>query len=140
MLCCLSSQNLLYHQYWLLRKQLAEEEHQLTFTVPITEPLPPQYFVRVVSDKWLQCEASLAVSFRHLILPEKYPPPTEVLDLQALPVSALRNPAFEALYTGLGTFNPIQTQVGLTGIGFGVVLAWYNVEEALYAVCMLLWT
>jgi len=44
----------------------------------------------VVSDKWLQCETVLPVSFRHLILPEKYPPPTELLDLQALPISALR--------------------------------------------------
>lgn len=35
---------------------------------------------------------------RHLLLPEKFPPPSELLDLQALPVSALRNPAFEALY------------------------------------------
>jgi hypothetical protein len=48
---------------------------------------------------------------RQLILPEKYPPPTELLDLQPLPVSALRNKAFEALYRDLGTFNPIQTQV-----------------------------
>jgi len=44
----------------------------------------------VVSDKWLGCEAVLPVSFRHLILPEKYSPPTELLDLQPLPVSALR--------------------------------------------------
>ena len=58
-------------------------------------PLPP---LQVVSDRWLQCESTLPVSFRHLILPEKFPPPTELLDLQPLPVSALRNPAFEALY------------------------------------------
>ena len=48
--------------------------------------------------RWLQCESVLPVSFRHLILPEKYPPPTELLDLQPLPVSALRNAAFETLY------------------------------------------
>ena len=56
--------------------------------------------VQVVSDKWLQCETVLPVSFRHLILPEKYPPPTELLDLQALPISALRYaliPAFTEL-------------------------------------------
>lgn len=37
---------------------------------------------QVVSDKWLQSESVLPVSFRHLILPERYPPPTELLDLQ----------------------------------------------------------
>ena len=67
--------------------------------------------MQVVSDRWLQCESTLPVSFRHLLLPEKYPPPTELLDLQPLPITALRNPAFEALYKGFKTFNPIQTQV-----------------------------
>ena len=56
-------------------------------------------------------ETQLPVSFRHLILPEKNLPPTELLDLQPLPVSALRNPAFEALYRDkFPYFNPIQTQ------------------------------
>ena len=66
----------------------------------------------MVSDKWLGCEAMLPVSFRHLLLPEKYPPPTELLDLQPLPLSALRNPRFEALYApaAFSHFNPIQTQ------------------------------
>lgn len=59
------------------------------------------------------CETQLPVSFRHLILPEKYPPPTELLDLQPLPVSALRNSAFESLYQDkFPFFNPIQTQGG----------------------------
>ena len=69
---------------------------------------------QVVSDKWLASEAVLPVSFRHLILPQKFAPPTELLDLQPLPVSALRNPAFEALYPTFRTFNPIQTQVSMT--------------------------
>ena len=67
--------------------------------------------LQVVSDRWLQCESVLPVSFRHLLLPEKYPPPTELLDLQPLPITALRNPAFEGLYKTFKTFNPIQTQV-----------------------------
>jgi len=57
-------QVVLFHQYWLLRKALAEEEHNLSFTVPVSEPLPPQYFVRMMSDRWIGCEATLAVSFR----------------------------------------------------------------------------
>nr|VDC99810.1 unnamed protein product [Brassica oleracea] len=58
------------------QKQYISEDHTLTFTVPIFEPLPPQYFVRVVSDKWLGSQTVLPVSFRHLVLPEKHPPPT----------------------------------------------------------------
>ena len=74
------------------------------------------YSNRVVSEKWLSAETQLPVSFRHLILPEKYPPPTELLDLQPLPITALRNPLYEKLYKDLNDnkfFNPIQTQVNL---------------------------
>lgn len=53
----------------------------------------------------------LPVSFRHLILPEKYPPPTELLDLQPLPITAMNNKMLEALYLDqIRVFNPIQTQ------------------------------
>lgn len=66
--------------------------------------------LQLVSDKWLSCEAVLPVSFRHLLLPEKNPPPTELLDLQPLPITALRRAEFESLYPSLRTFNPVQTQ------------------------------
>eukprot|EP00854_Cymbomonas_tetramitiformis_P003845 gene3845-4801_t len=102
---------ILHHEYFLLKQAFCEEDHLVSFTVPVMDPLPPQYFIRVVSDKWLAAETLLPVSFRHLILPEKYPPPTELLDLQPLPVSALRNPRYEPLYSGVTHFNPIQTQV-----------------------------
>lgn len=102
---------ILHHEYFMLKKQYVDEDHILNFTVPIYEPLPPQYFIHVVSDRWLGSQAVLPVSFRHLILPEKYPPPTELLDLQPLPVTALRNPSYEALYQDFKHFNPVQTQV-----------------------------
>ena len=106
------SEVILHHEYFLLKQQFAEDEHVVKFFVPMFDPVPPQYFIRVVSDKWIGSETQLAVSFRHLILPEKNPPPTELLDLQPLPVHALRNAAFEALYADqFQFFNPVQTQV-----------------------------
>ncbi|KAK4719515.1 hypothetical protein R3W88_017853 [Solanum pinnatisectum] len=104
-------ERILHHEYFMLKKQYINEDHTLNFTVPIYEPLPPQYFIRVVSDRWLGSQTVLPVPFRHLILPEKHPPPTELLDLQPLPVTALRNPAYEALYQDFKHFNPVQTQV-----------------------------
>jgi pre-mRNA-splicing helicase BRR2 len=107
------SEYVLHHQFFVLKNKFAEDEHVLNFTIPIYEPLPPQYFIRVVSDRWLGAEMLLPISFRHLILPEKYPPHTELLDLQPLPVSALKDPKYEALYKAMSLkhFNPIQTQV-----------------------------
>ena len=43
------SEYILHHQYFLLKKAYAQDEHTVTFTVPVTEPLPPQYFVKVIS-------------------------------------------------------------------------------------------
>eukprot|EP00438_Fugacium_kawagutii_P013504 Skav208897 [mRNA] locus=scaffold270:475579:479709:- [translate_table: standard] len=99
-------------EMFVLQERGAEEEHTLNFTVPITEP----YFIRVVSDRWINAQTLLPVSFRHLILPDKYPPHTELLDLQPLPLTALRCPDAEKLYAAQGlkagrrVFNPIQTQ------------------------------
>ncbi|CAI2180063.1 11144_t:CDS:2 [Funneliformis geosporum] len=103
---------ILYHDSFILKQKYAEEDHVITFTVPLFEPLPPNYFISIIADRWLHCETKLPISFRHLILPKKYPPHTELLDLQPLPVSALRNPEYEAVYNEwVDKFNPIQTQV-----------------------------
>lgn len=102
-------ETILHHEYFLLKQKFAQDEHVVKFFVPVFEPLPPQYFIRVISDRWIAAETQLPVSFRHLILPEKYPLPTELLDLQPLPVSALRNSDYEKLYN-IQFFNPIQTQ------------------------------
>ncbi|KAJ3033781.1 DEIH-box ATPase [Rhizophlyctis rosea] len=102
---------ILYHDVFVLKQRYAEEDHHVTFTVPLFEPLPPNYFVSVVSDRWLHSETRLPVSFKHLILPERYPPHTELLDLQPLPVSALKNAEYEGVYAGMRHFNAIQTQV-----------------------------
>ena len=54
----------------------------------------------------------LPISFRHLILPERFPPTTELLDLQPLPVTSLKQAAFQRFYVKrFKYFNAIQTQV-----------------------------
>jgi len=80
--------------------------------VPLFDPLPPQYFLRVVSDRWLHGETVVPISFRHLLLPDRYPPPTELLDLKPLPIKALHpRKDFAALYEHrFPHFNTIQTQ------------------------------
>ncbi|PWN50035.1 Sec63-domain-containing protein [Violaceomyces palustris] len=101
----------LYHDQFLLLQRYAEEEHTVTFTVPMTDPVPPNYYISVVSDRWLQSEMRLPISFKNLILPEKFPPHTPLLDLQPQPVAALNDPAAIAIYQKqINTFNKIQTQ------------------------------
>ena len=41
-------ENLLHQEYFLLKKSFAEDDHTVTFTIPIQEPVPPQYFIKVI--------------------------------------------------------------------------------------------
>ncbi|CRK35112.1 hypothetical protein BN1708_006627 [Verticillium longisporum] len=106
-------EDILFHDQFLLRKEYAESEsneHIVDFTVPITDPMPPNYFISVISDRWMHSETRLPVSFHKLILPERFPPHTELLDLQPLPVSALKVKEYANLYPDWSHFNRIQTQ------------------------------
>lgn len=102
-------ETILHHEYFSLKSTTSDEEHTLVFSVPILEPLPPAYFVRVVSDRWLHSESVLPISFNSMILPAKFPPSTELLDLQPLLPSAIGELALEKLFK-YKEFNPIQTQ------------------------------
>ncbi|NXM99225.1 ASCC3 protein, partial [Sylvia borin] len=103
----------IYHsEYFIVQKKqvITKEPQLLVFTIPIFEPLPSQYYIRAVSDRWLGAEAVCIINFQHLILPERHPPHTELLDLQPLPITALGRREYEVLYK-FTHFNPIQTQI-----------------------------
>lgn len=94
----------------LTKRMIRGEPHKLSFTVPIFEPHPPQYYIRAVSDSWLHAESFYTISFHNLALPEARTSHTELLDLKPLPVTSLGNKTYEALYS-FSHFNPIQTQI-----------------------------
>lgn len=75
------SEVILHYEQFVMKYKHSEQEHLVTFTVPLFDPLPPQYFIRLVSDRWLSSETVLPVSFRHLILPEKFQPPSQLEDV-----------------------------------------------------------
>ncbi|KAI9728014.1 MAG: DEIH-box ATPase [Chrysothrix sp. TS-e1954] len=107
-------EDILFYDQFLLKSSYARSEmneHLVEFTVPITDPMPPNYFVTVISDRWMHSETKVAVSFQKLFLPQLFPPPTKLLDLQPLPVAALKREEYQKLYTGWTSFNKIQTQV-----------------------------
>ena len=64
-----------------------------------------------MSDTFLHAEAFYEMRFDDLVLPDRGPPHTTLLDLDPLPKTALKNEKFEALYPRFTHFNPIQTQV-----------------------------
>lgn len=101
-----------HHEYFILSRKKMHDSHELNFTIPLADPLPSQIYVRVISDRWLGAETVQPVSFQHLIRPDTESIYTDLLDLQPLPISALKNPVLEELYgQRFQFFNPMQTQI-----------------------------
>jgi activating signal cointegrator complex subunit 3 len=105
-----SSEYIYHSEYFILKRADENEPQTLTFVIPIKEPRPTQYFVRAVSDRWLNAEAMATIPLRDVVLPDSHPPHTSLLPLTPLHISALNNPDYESLFT-ISHFNPIQTQV-----------------------------
>ncbi|KAL9027255.1 MAG: hypothetical protein Q9196_004199, partial [Gyalolechia fulgens] len=101
-----------HHEYFILTRKKLYDDHELNFTIPLSDPLPTQIYIRAVSDRWLGAETVAPVSFQHLIRPDTESVYTDLLDLQPLSVAALKNPLLEEIYgQRFQFFNPMQTQI-----------------------------
>jgi antiviral helicase SLH1 len=101
-----------HHEYFILNRKKLHDPHELNFTIPLPDPLPAQIYVRAISDRWLGAETVYPVSFQHLIRPDTESVYTDLLDLQPLPITALKNPLLEEIYgQRFQFFNPMQTQI-----------------------------
>lgn len=73
-------EELLYHEYFTVKKkymirnknQQKEESNPYVFSfiVSLFENLHPIYYIKIVSDRWLQSEIVEPLPFKNLILPE----------------------------------------------------------------------
>jgi antiviral helicase SLH1 len=59
-----------HHEYFILSRKKLYDDHELNFTIPLSDPLPSQIYVRIISDRWLGAETVSPVSFQHLIRPD----------------------------------------------------------------------
>lgn len=101
-----------HHEFFIISRRKLHDDHELNFTIPLSDPLPTQIYVRAVSDRWLGAETVTPVSFQHLIRPDTESVYTDLLNLQPLPITALKNPGLEELYAQrFQFFNPMQTQI-----------------------------
>ncbi|KAF2133628.1 Sec63-domain-containing protein [Dothidotthia symphoricarpi CBS 119687] len=101
-----------HYEFFILSRRKLYDDHELNFTIPLSDPLPTQIYVRAVSDKWLGAETVHPISFQHLIRPDTESVYTDLLNLQPLPLSALKNPLLEEVYAQrFQYFNPMQSQI-----------------------------
>ncbi|KAJ2800857.1 Pre-mRNA splicing, partial [Coemansia furcata] len=115
-----SGAQLVHAESLVISKAHAAEEHVVEFACTLADPLPPQYFVVVMSDRWVGADTRLAVSFRHLRLPERAAPPTALRDMQPM-----RDAHLERLLGVADGLNAVQTQAfhALWGSDESVLLA-----------------
>ncbi len=45
-----------HHEYFILNRRKLYDNHELNFTIPLSDPIPSQIYVRAVSDRWLGAE------------------------------------------------------------------------------------
>ncbi|KAJ6244629.1 activating signal cointegrator 1 complex subunit 3 [Anaeramoeba flamelloides] len=82
---------------------------KISFMIPIIEPRPNEYYIKFVSDTYLNCENIISVPLKDLVLPNQRTKHTDLLDLNPLHVSVLNNKNIEQIFK-FPYFNPVQTQ------------------------------
>jgi pre-mRNA-splicing helicase BRR2 len=92
-------ERILYSEQFALKyKRVVQSDsknYSFSFTVPLFEIMHPIYFIKVVSDRWMQCESEQAIPFKNLILPEPFSRVTELLGRSPLPIEAIQYPNIE---------------------------------------------
>ena len=107
----IDSGKIYHHEHIIFSRRNHPEDIVLDLSVPVFEPIPSQYIVRVLSDNWVGVEVVHPVSLRNISLPKQETTFTDLLDLTPLPTSALQDDSYEQLYSHVDTFNPVQTQL-----------------------------
>ncbi|OZC07839.1 Sec63 domain protein [Onchocerca flexuosa] len=108
------NENMIIHhdQIVVNRNKVRNSESQnLIFTIPIRDQqLTHNYQVRVSNDRYVVDDSVVPISMHNCVLPSSHRPNTDLLDLDPLPLTALKNEAFQSIYN-FQFFNPVQTQV-----------------------------
>ncbi|KAG0662889.1 DEIH-box ATPase [Maudiozyma exigua] len=109
----LAGSEILYSDTILIRPDAMNKEIILDFPVQLTsgqqKSMPPNIFISVISEKWLQCDEQIAVRLDSIILPKKFPAPTKLDNIQLIDTKSL-NEAFGNVFH-FDRFNLIQSNV-----------------------------
>lgn len=104
-----NGETLLYTDYLKISPQQVKKRLEIDFPAPISDPLAPAYYVTLTSERWLHSLWRSPVKMFNMRMPKKPSSPTEMLDVQCVPVLAVKDEnlsdTFEFAY-----FNSLQSQ------------------------------
>ncbi|CCD23263.1 ATP-dependent RNA helicase BRR2 NDAI_0B02280 [Naumovozyma dairenensis CBS 421] len=105
---------ILYYESVFITPDLISQEYVVDFSIQLTpaqqKRLPPNFFVNVISEKWLHCHYQIAAILDDVRLPKKFPAPTELVNTELIPVSDLENEGFNEVFD-FTNFNRIQSSM-----------------------------
>ncbi|KAI1796263.1 Sec63-domain-containing protein [Ganoderma leucocontextum] len=103
--------NILQLSHLIFRQATTFVDVDFVISVPKDKP-PPSVTIRYVSDRWMGAEEELVVSFKDLIMPTWSESHTSRLDIPFLPLSVVRNPPLQDVFSHrVHGLNAIQSQV-----------------------------
>lgn len=118
-------ERILHVDRFVVHKDYINQTHSRTFTVPIFEIEQPNYFISLVSEKWLFCETRVPAILSNITVPQKFPITTPLIDCALVPITELGIKEFASVFH-FEFFNKFQSQV------FDTV---YNDEKSLLLAC-----
>jgi pre-mRNA-splicing helicase BRR2 len=104
-----NGEQLLHQDQLFVRKELINKIHYLDFSVPIFESEQPNYFVTIISDRWLFCESRTPIMLTKLQVPKKFPALTPLIESDLVPVSEIGIKEFVSAFS-FNYFNKFQSQ------------------------------
>ncbi|AAS54603.1 AGR113Wp [Eremothecium gossypii ATCC 10895] len=106
-------ESILHTDKLTIYKDNSGEPHLMDFSVQLDHSkqinLPPNYFISLISDKWLHCDNKVPVVLTDIHLPRKFPPHTRIEERNLIETSEL-DPTFSGLFP-FKVFNKFQTHV-----------------------------
>lgn len=106
-------ERILYSDRLVIKKEDLYEAQTLEIPIQLStvqqRRLPPNFFISVLSERWLNCEAQLALDILQLRLPKKFPAPTPLIDMNPIPTSELSVAQFSGVFE-FTAFNKFQSQ------------------------------
>lgn len=102
-------EHILYDDMVKITAKQAGRGVSVDFTVSVSDPLSPNYYVTLASEKWLHSQWRVPVKMFDMKLPKKASSSTELLDVQSVPVGALKNEALSNTFD-FAYFNKFQSQ------------------------------
>lgn len=109
----ISGNEIIYTDTILIKQESMSKELTIDFSILLTasqqKRLPPNFFVSVISEKWIQCEAQIAVRLENVNMPKKFPATNDLEDMDLIEAATINNKFGEVF--DFEKFNLIQSNV-----------------------------